>query len=584
MKSALFTRILTAYSLIVLVLFVVFFFLSTRAVRNYYLGTVERSLADVGAIACHETLALLTNAAPAHLQPYIRHVGALTQKRISVIAPDGTVLADSEGDPARMENHAARPEVAQALRGTRGTALRISETLKEPLLYLALPLYDHDRLLAVVRVSTNLGAFESFLADLRGTMFLIALVMAILALAAIFVVSRRWSKPIELLAQAARAVAAGNLDTKVYVDTRDETAALALCFNDMVARIKHSLDELARQKDELNTIIVNLCEGLLVLQADGVVTVCNASFEALAGVAITRGAPYWECIRAPDIMELIERVLIEHRHVQRESELNGRHLLCNGDYAASSGHAVITLHDISDIMAVAKIKKDFVTNVSHELRTPLTSIKGFAETLLETASPADRRYVDIILRNTERLINIVADLLRLSELEREGFTLTCELLDLKELVESVARTFEKRAADKGLQLVLNLPGAAPLTGDGFKLEQVFVNLLDNAIKYTEQGQVRISLRSEPQQLVAVIEDTGAGIPDKDLPHVFERFYVVDKSRARALGGTGLGLAIAKHIVLLHHGTIDVTSALNHGTTFTVCLPRSAPSHAEMNKE
>jgi len=585
MKATFFTRILTAYSIIVLVLFVVFFFLSMRAVRNYYRGTVERSLADVGAIACHETMVLLTNATPAQLQPYICHVGALTQKRISVIAPDGSVLADSEGDPRRMENHAARPEVVMALRGQRGTALRRSETLKEPLLYLALPLYDHERLLAVVRVSTNLGAFETFLTDLRGTMFLIALVMAVLALAVIFVVAHRWSKPIELLAHAARAVAAGKLDTKVYVETRDETAALALCFNDMVARIKSSLDELARQKDELNTIIVNLREGLLVLQADGIVTVCNASFETLAGVAIKRGAPYWESIRMPDLMELIERVLAERRHVQRESELNGRHLLCSADYAASAGHAVIMLHDISDIMAVAKMKRDFVTNVSHELRTPLTSIKGFTETLLETASPDTRRYLDIILRNTERLTYIVADLLRLSELEHEGFILEREPLDLKELIENVARTFEKRMADKGLQLVLDMPSAAPLAGDAFKLEQVFVNVIDNAIKYTGQGQLRISLRAEPQQFVALIEDTGAGIPAKDLPHVFERFYVVDKSRARALGGTGLGLAIVKHIVLLHHGTIDVASEINHGTTITICLPRRAPApHAEMNKE
>jgi two-component system phosphate regulon sensor histidine kinase PhoR len=575
MRSAFFMRVFTTFSAIVLALFVAAFFLATRAVRTQYLAIVERGLADVGAIACHATLPLLTNAAHAQLQPYIQHVGALTQTRISIIAPDGTVLADSQADPARMDNHAVRPEVAQALRGVRGTARRLSETSREPLLYLAVPLDDHGRLLAVVRVSTSVGAFETFLADLRGRLALSALVMVALALLVMYLVWRRWAQPIELLARAARAVAAGDLTTKVYIDARDETATLGRCFNEMVARLKQNHATLARQKDELNTILANLSEGLLVLRQDGVVTLCNASFDALTGVSVTRGAAYWEAIRTPDLMEQIERVLADHRHSQRSVELNGRHVLCSADYAIGSDHAVITLHDISDIMAMARMKREFVTNVSHELRTPLASIKGFAETLQETVSADERHYVDIILRNTERLINIVADLLHLSQLERDGFTLECDRAVLNEIIDNVARTFMKRAADKGLQLVLDLP-AAPLTlsADAFRLEQVFVNLLDNAIKYTDHGHVRIAAHAEDAHIIITVADTGAGIPAKDLPRVFERFYVVDKSRARAMGGTGLGLAIAKHIVQLHRGTIDVTSQPGQGTTFTISLPRA----------
>jgi len=577
MRSLLFTRILTAYSIIVLALFIAFFVFSNRAVRRYHLDAVGKSLADADAIVNHEILPYVTNAgARKDLQAYVLHVGKLTQKRITVVAPDGRVIADSEGDPATMDNHSGRLEIAEALRGRPGSSLRLSDTLKEPMLYVATPVMLDGKPVAAVRSSVPMNTLDAFLSSLRGTMLVIALIAAVLALASVFAVSRKWSRPIELLAQAARDVAAGKLDTKVYVDTRDETAALSLSFNDMVARVRGLLADQARRTDELNTIIASLDEGLVVIRADGSVILCNDRFTVLTGIPVRLKASYWESIRTPVVMEVAERALAERRHVQRELDINDRHLVCSGTFVETAGTAVITLHDVTDIMAMVKMKKEFVSNVSHELRTPLTSIKGYAETLLDGATPEARKYLEIVVRNTERLIAIVEDLLHLSELERDGCRLDLDTVDAGVVVANAAKSLEKRFAEKGLALVLNIPhGLTLVSADPFRIEQVVVNLLDNALKYTESGRVTVTVGSGSGEVTVTVEDTGSGIPARDLPHIFERFYVVDKSRARKLGGTGLGLAIAKHIVLLHNGKIEARSDEGKGSAFTVSLPVAA---------
>jgi two-component system phosphate regulon sensor histidine kinase PhoR len=234
---------------------------------------------------------------------------------------------------------------------------------------------------------------------------------------------------------------------------------------------------------------------------------------------------------------------------------------------------VVILYDITEMKNVEKIKKDFVVNVSHELRTPLTAIKGFVETLEESVEDENRNFVEIIKRNTDRLINIVEDLLVLSELEEKGTTLELEELQLKEMVERILKIFEPRMKEKGLGLELHVKGSAPrIMADAFKLEQALINLIDNAVKYTEKGTIAISLRYQDSQVMIEIKDTGIGIPEEHIPRLFERFYVVDKSRSKRLGGTGLGLSIVKHIVLLHNGTLQVKSLPSQGTTFSISLP------------
>jgi len=233
------------------------------------------------------------------------------------------------------------------------------------------------------------------------------------------------------------------------------------------------------------------------------------------------------------------------------------------------------LYDITDLKNLERLKKDFVANISHELRTPLTAIKGFVETLEEEEEIKNVQYLEIIKRHTDRLMNIVNDLLILSELEQTEKALVTEDVNLVSLAENILKVFEHRAKEKGIELKL---GAAKdlktVRADPFKLEQMLINLLDNAIKYTEKGEVLISLSQDDGKSIIEIKDTGIGIPASNLPRIFERFYVVDKSRSKKLGGTGLGLSIVKHIVLLHGGIIDVESSQGIGTKFTIVLPKN----------
>jgi len=233
----------------------------------------------------------------------------------------------------------------------------------------------------------------------------------------------------------------------------------------------------------------------------------------------------------------------------------------------------VTFHDITEMRALEKTKKDFVVNVSHELRTPLTAIKGFLETIEPRAEDENRPYLEIVRRNTERMISIVEDLLVLSELEERGAKIDKTAVDLKPLAESILKMFEKRARDKGLGLSLQAPADLPeVQADPGQMEGLLLNLVDNALKYTDKGSVTVRLASRDGQMSIEVDDTGPGIGADHLPHVFERFYVVDKSRSKKLGGTGLGLSIVKHIVLAHKGTVSVKSRVGEGTTFSVLLP------------
>jgi two-component system phosphate regulon sensor histidine kinase PhoR len=294
-------------------------------------------------------------------------------------------------------------------------------------------------------------------------------------------------------------------------------------------------------------------------------------------VSAVEGKFYWEVIREPQFSALIDRVTRTKTGCTEEVTIQDNSFLCSATPLLSQEKTVAMCHDVTELKRVEKIKKDFVVNVSHELRTPLTAIKGFVETIEDDIDDKNRSYLTIIRRNTDRLINIVEDLLLLSELEERGATLSLESCDLKNLLEQMQKIFEPRLREKGLSLTIQADPALPaVTADAFKLEQVFVNLFDNAIKYTEAGGITVTLLQRDGQALIEIQDTGIGIPREHLLRIFERFYVVDASRSKQLGGTGLGLSIVKHIVLLHGGTIEVESTPGRGTKFNITLPVTAP--------
>lgn len=410
--------------------------------------------------------------------------------------------------------------------------------------------------------------------QLRSSIFMSAVIITAISLLIALIFSRILSKPIKEINTAIRNLSPGNFKSKVFLRNRDEFKELADSFNYMTEQMEVSFEELSRQKEELNSIVSSIQEGLLVLDSKGKILLCNDSFKKFFQVFLVDGKYYWEVIRGPYLGELIEKVTDKKGSESSELVLHDRIFLCNAIFLDSRKEIIITFYDITEIRKLEKIKRDFVANLSHELRTPLTSIKGYAETLEEEIDEDEKlHYLDIIKRNTERLINIVQDLLLLSELEEKGATLQLAEVNLKNMVEDVLRIFEQKLRDKKLDLRFDVDNRLPLIkADIFMLEQVFINIIDNAIKYTEKGFISISLEQKDDKVIIEIQDTGIGIKESHLSRIFERFYVVDKSHSKKLGGTGLGLSIVKHIVFLHNGKIDVESTYGFGTKFIITLP------------
>jgi two-component system phosphate regulon sensor histidine kinase PhoR len=397
-----------------------------------------------------------------------------------------------------------------------------------------------------------------------------------------YLIARGTARPMRDLTAAFRQLSAGEFDVRVRTAKRGRLRELGDSFNEMAFNTKSLLAESRQQREALDAIVGSIQEGLAVVDASGRIVLANESFRKLTGETKTEGQYYWEAIRDPDFVDLVRSVTADNPTAVRQLQLGGQDFACSASYLSAAQRTVLTFHDDSEIARSARMKKDFVQNVSHELRTPLTAIKGFAETIEATIDKGNRPYLKTIIRNTDRLVSLVQDLLALSELEERGAELQLEDVDLQEVAGQMLKLFEAATRAKGLELRLSAAGAGgPVRADRFKLEQVFTNLLDNAVKYTEKGTVEVILTHEPgggreapgvARAVIEVRDTGSGIPAEHLPRVFERFYVVDRGRSRQLGGTGLGLSIVKHIVLLHGGDVSVRSTTGAGTTFTVTLP------------
>ncbi|MBP6941027.1 MAG: HAMP domain-containing protein [Syntrophorhabdaceae bacterium] len=574
MKRTLFFKIFGGYFVLTIALSALILAFSFTVIRHYHIETIAGGLRDLATVIRAQISQPLIDGNFQKLDAIAKSSGKDTGTRITIIALNGAVLADSEEDPKKMENHRTRAEVASALEGSPGRFVRFSDTLKREMLYVAVPVYQDKKVMGALRLSRYLKNIDTIAGRIRLSIVQITLFIIGASLVAAFIFSNSLSKPIHELIAASQRVAKNDFNVKVFLKNRDELRDLADNFNDMVSRIKMLFSELSRQKEEWNSVILSLREGFLILDKEEKVVFFNESFRSIINANPDKGKFYWEVIREPKLSELIKNVReTKHNHI-KEIEFNNRIFSCSATYLNVQEEIAIVFHDITDIKNLEKIKTDFVQNVSHELRTPLTSIQGFIETLGEAVSSTEQKhYIDIVKRNTNRLINIINDLLLLSELEEKHMEPEREKVDLKVLMENSVKIFGQQLAEKGLDLAFAINPSAPIVkGDAFKLEQMIINLLDNAVKYTEKGVIALSLEPGKNTVIFTIQDTGIGIPGDHLSRIFERFYVVDKSRSKRLGGTGLGLSIVKHIVLLHNGKIDVQSTPGVGTKVTVALP------------
>lgn len=559
---------LMGYLVIMIAMAVLILTFTYEIVKSHYEQTTEDNLKSIGIPLQHVIIPSLKGNDTNALNTLVKQYGRELELRVTVIDATGRVLADSEKDPSTLENHRDRPEVGQALSGKVGRNIRYSTTLWQDLLYMAMPIEVEGKIIGVLRLSTPLTHISDLLRALRVRELQLTLLVIVISLVIAAFISHLLSTPIRALSKAAKRVASGDLTVRVPPQSNDEMRDLTESFNEMTQRLEHSFAELGNRNDELESIISSMTEALLVLDEEGKVRLFNAGAQKLMPAEKIINRYYWELLRSTRLGALIEES--SERSISGEVELADRSFLCIITPLASRKAKVVLLHDITESKQIERVKKDLVVNVSHELRTPLTAIKGFTETLLDEADPKSMEYLGIIKRHTDRLIAMVNDLLTLSELEEKP-QLVIEDVNLQELIPNVLAIYDPRIRAKGLDLTADI---SPITikGDPFKLEQLLTNLIDNALKYTEKGRISVGTDVKENNAIITVKDTGIGIPKEDLGRVFERFYVVDKSRSRSMGGTGLGLSIAKHIATLHTGSIEVASTPYTGSTFTVILP------------
>ena len=574
MKTSIFIKIFGGYLLIVIAILAITFPLSFRAIRQHHIDTSTNNLKNLCTTLKLRISPLLEQNKIEELDELIKVLGIQINTRLTIINPEGVVLSDSEKSPTLMENHMNRIEILQAIKYGFGTSLRYSESVKEEMLYVALPIEKDGNVYGVLRASLFLKEINTLLNSIKMNIIKTTVIIVIFLLIGAFLFSRNFSRPIKELATASSKVAKGDFSAKVVIKSRDEIRELTDSFNYMTDQINTLFTQLSQQTDELNSIISSISEGLCVVNIDGVISICNESFRKTVQNDSVKGKLYSDVIRNTRFDELMKEARSRQNSIADELELNNRIFLCSATFCSNNKDIVVTLHDITKIKNLEKTKKDFATNVSHELRTPLTAIKGFVETLQEANNDEENiHYLDIISRHTDRVIRIVNDLLLLSKLEGTPDNLELEKVNLNNLMDNILKIFEQSLEEKNLALKFNTDNNLPIIKvDPFKLEQVFINLIDNAIKYTEKGKIIITLSRNNETVTIEIQDTGICIPQEHLSRIFERFYVVDSSRSRKLGGTGLGLSIVKHIVNLHNGKIDVKNIPGAGTNFIVSLP------------
>ncbi len=511
-------------------------------------------------------------------------LGAAIGDRVTLIDREGHVRGDSEvprQSLASVENHASRPEVHAALAGTVGSASRRSRTVNEELIYVAVPV-THDSPIAVLRLAEPLAMLRTLNASLVRLSVLAALAALLISVPWLLWLTSRQAARVRSLVKVTANFGRGDFSQRAPERPDDELGRLGASVNRMGGDLAGRIEGLARERDETAQILARMSDGVALLDPAGQIVLMNHSLAAMLEAPRTgEGAPFRDIVRSPELDTLMAEAAASRRTVERDVRLwtpRPRLVRVTATPLEREGRGalLLVLHDLTEIERANRVRQDFVANVSHELRTPLTSVRGYADTLLEGGlDDVEHRegFVRIIRDQTERLQALTEDLLSLAELERPGAELRLERFDLRELVAQQAAVPADRAKRAGIALEVDPGGTFEVTADRARIEQVVANLLDNAVKYTEKGGVRVTLGSDERVAWCEVRDTGAGIPAEDLPRIFERFYRVDKARSRELGGTGLGLSIVKHIVTLHGGSVSVESTPGVGSTFRFELPR-----------
>lgn len=533
-----------------------------------------------------------------YLQARAHSLGQQMEARVTLIASDGKVIADSDYDPRTLDNHGNRNEVRHAFAGESFIEKRWSTTQKQRILYIAVPIPKrlpdvHTKAIptlpvelskmipSVLRIAVPMGHIESELHYRNMEIFLVSLPIWLgTLLVGAWLLSRYFAQPMRQLAEDMRSIAHGNLNTRLRSGHSVEFQEVDESVHSLIEEIRKSYQSLEEQRHTLENILNAIREPILVMDSQANISFANSEFHCLCcswSDDHTSNQDAHRLLHHPDFDKLLQTV-DEKKNPNPDSaetifEWDGKTILARVGLIPQNLLRVCTFSDVTQVIELANIKRDLVNSVSHELRTPLAAIQGFVEMLQDDEQNDSRRhYLEIIHRHCMRLSRLIDDLLTLGEIENKCYKLEYAKVNLSKIVGEIQILLESRLHEKALTFESEIQPDLTFEADPFRMEQMLLNLLDNAAKYTMSGSVGIRAKREGQWIQIEVHDTGIGMTEKDCQRIFDRFYVADKSRSRRLGGTGLGLSIVKHIVLLHHGQIIVKSQIDIGTTFRILLP------------
>ncbi len=572
MKSRIFLKLLAASLILIAACTLTMNVLTRKAWEGMLRSEIEQSLRE-------KTLMFASRVGSASrdsLQEITKQTAAESNERATVIDASGKVLADSEADPATMENHATRPEFTSALQGQLGTATRSSHTVGVDFLYEAAPIAG-----GAVRLAHPLSAVRDANREVRNDLLKSSAIAVMIALVLAFIATQSIGRRLSRITDFAERVAAGDLSARIQEESTDEIAHVASALDKTARKLEDGFRSVEASRQTLETLLNSMQEAVIAVAEDGRVLWANQRMERLLPSGIRLGEPLVQSARDPEVLRAVQTAL-ETRDitVAHAAKIFYGRIFDVTAAPMPGGGVVAVMHDQTEIERVEKTRRDFIANVSHELRTPLTSIQGYAETVLDNESLSDstREFLEIIRKNALRMSRLTEDLLILARVESGEQNFRLQSATPQELLEEAVETFQEIADSRGIQLAMMNTATSSVLVDRDAIHQVFGNLIDNALKYGEDGRKILIGACETEDGVQFyVRDFGAGIPSEHLPRLFERFYRVDKARSRESGGTGLGLAIAKHVVRAHAGAIKAESELNHGSTFYFTLPREQAS-------
>ncbi|MPW26004.1 HAMP domain-containing protein [Alkalibaculum sp. M08DMB] len=578
-------RILVYFIMILFLCVSILSFKTYSYTKDEYYNHVEKSLTD-GANIIISNITSYDDFIQLPSKKNILQFSNITDSRLTIISTEGEVIFESNADREKLENHAQRPEIKNALMGDISVNIRYSTTVGEDMMYVAVPIIIDDIVIGVVRNSVSLDTLRAMTNRITRDIITTLIITLSISIIAFYLLINGIIKPLGQTTRFAKDIANGNYGKRLSMIRDDEIGSLSSSLNHMATQLESSFNQLSQRNIELESVLSSIKNGIIAInKLDEIILINNTALNML-NLPKNKdliGKNILEAIRTHElyksITELQSSQNINQRFLETQIEEHIYSIYTKPIVENSSSGLLIVIEDITQIRKLENIRKDFVANVTHELKTPITSIKGFIETLIsgDVVDPDTRnKFYNIIENESDRLIRLVEDILTLSSLDSQAKInyYEVEKINVKAQMDDIYALMKKNALDKNVELLLTIADdvdTIQFNSNYFK--QMMINLIDNAIKYNKiSGCVEVKINSKDNNVIIEVIDNGVGMHDKDLHRIFERFYRIDKGRARQAGGTGLGLAIVKHIVQIQGCEIKVESKLNKGTKFTITIP------------